>query len=231
MGLVQSLLSVFQDRRELLDLGSFDDDVALKVSWTPLVGGGTNMCTHKIVRTEDHMTTSLVFRTTISGYLFCAGFIGIALPWLIGFAIPHAASGGGLDGGASLIPVGFLAFGIWYAWYLHHQESIFNRLSEQFTKGAKSHDLGDVHALQLIREYVRGNKSSYYSYELNLVCHDGSRLNVVDHGSLRQIRDDAAVLASFLQVPVWDAIDYRIAEEPTDGSDIKAEILNRDQWS
>ena len=65
--------------------------------------------------------------------------------------------------------------------------------------------LEDIYALQLIAEYVRGNKSSYYSYEMNLVLKDGNRLNVVDHGNQTKLREDAQALATFLKVPVWDA--------------------------
>ena len=64
----------------------------------------------------------------------------------------------------------------------------------------------------MIREYVRGSESSYYSYELNLICSDGSRINIVDHGALRKLREDAALLAEYLSIPVWDAIDFRLPE-------------------
>jgi hypothetical protein len=57
-----------------------------------------------------------------------------------------------------------------------------------------------------LTEYVSGNKSSYYSYELNLVLDDGSRINVVDHGNLERLRSDAQTLSQFLGKPVWDAI-------------------------
>jgi hypothetical protein len=52
---------------------------------------------------------------------------------------------------------------------------------------------------------VTGNKNSYYSYELNLVLDDGSRINVVDHGNLDRLRSDAQTLSRFLDKPVWDA--------------------------
>ena len=52
---------------------------------------------------------------------------------------------------------------------------------------------------------MRGNKSAYYSYEMNLVLNDGKRLNVVDHGNQAKLREDAQTLATFLNVPVWDA--------------------------
>ena len=67
-------------------------------------------------------------------------------------------------------------------------------------------ELGEIHALQLVSEYWEGDKSSFYSYELNLVLHDGSRTNVVDHGDLAQLRQDAKTLSEFLGIPLWDGI-------------------------
>jgi hypothetical protein len=74
------------------------------------------------------------------------------------------------------------------------------------TSELKDHaPLDRIHALQLISEHVRGNKSSYYSYELNLVLDDGARLNVVDHGSRERVQADARTLSEFLDKPIWDA--------------------------
>ena len=56
----------------------------------------------------------------------------------------------------------------------------------------------------MVSEYCSG-ETSFYSYELNLVLADGSRVNVVDHGNLPRIRRDAAMLAGFLGVPLGDA--------------------------
>ena len=53
--------------------------------------------------------------------------------------------------------------------------------------------------------FISGSKSSYYSYELNLVLHDGSRINVVDQGNLKRLRSDANAFSQFLDKPVWDA--------------------------
>jgi len=66
--------------------------------------------------------------------------------------------------------------------------------------------LDQVHALQLVSEYCSGNKSSYYSYELNLVLKDGRRVNVIDHGNINRIRQDAQTLSNFLGKPVWNAL-------------------------
>jgi hypothetical protein len=63
--------------------------------------------------------------------------------------------------------------------------------------------LHDIHALQIISEYVISGKTSYHSYELNLVLKSGERINVTDHGNLRALELDARALAAFLNVPVW----------------------------
>ena len=103
---------------------------------------------------------------------------------------------------------------------------IRDRHSNELTQGKKSFGLKNAEAIQLIREYVRGHENNYYSYELNLICSDGSRINIIDHGSLRKLREDAALLAKYLSIPVWDAIDFRLpeAEVPFDR---KAEVLRQ----
>ncbi|RWX50781.1 hypothetical protein VU01_12641, partial [Candidatus Electrothrix marina] len=60
---------------------------------------------------------------------------------------------------------------------------------------------------------MSGNKSSYCSYEINLVLQDGSRINVVDHGKKNRIREDAHALAEFLGKPLWDASGMKILDK------------------
>ena len=68
--------------------------------------------------------------------------------------------------------------------------------------------LADIHAIQIVREQVRMKEGgSFASYEINLVLKHGRRVNVCDHGDLSGTRADAARIAQFLQVPIWDASD------------------------
>ena len=89
MTFVQNLLGIFKDKRELLDPSRFDDEVALKVSWAPLVGGGSNFCTHRLQSTSGLSRSGLEFKTTISVYLFWGAFISIALASLALHTIPN----------------------------------------------------------------------------------------------------------------------------------------------
>ena len=46
-------------------------------------------------------------------------------------------------------------------------------------------ELDDIHALQIIAEYLSGEPiADFNSYELNIVKKDSTRINVVDHGDL-----------------------------------------------
>ena len=220
MRVLKNIFSLFQDNREILDLSAFGNEIAFKTSWEPLVGGGTNFCTHRAQKNASLMGDVFVFKTAIQAYLFAISFVAAGAMFAIASAVGEFPDKIGLMG------LGVLAFGCWYLWSLRQKESRFDRYSNELTQGKKSFDLKNVEAIQLIREYVRGNESSYYSYELNLICSDGSRINIVDHGALRKLREDAALLAEYLSIPIWDAIDFRLpdAEVPFDS---KAEVLRQ----
>jgi len=74
--------------------------------------------------------------------------------------------------------------------------------------------LSDVYALQLLRAPAGSGFRNFPCYELNLVLHDGRRVNVAGHGSLDRLRYDARLLRSFLQVPLWDAADVDAPRPP-----------------
>ena len=82
---------------------------------------------------------------------------------------------------------------------------------EVFDKKTLKHyaKLEKIHALQLISGHVTGGRSSFHSYELNLVLDNGKRINVVDHSHQDKLREDAGTLSVFLEKPVWDAIGHR----------------------
>jgi hypothetical protein len=69
-------------------------------------------------------------------------------------------------------------------------------------------DLNSIAAVQIIGEHVRSDKGSYKSFELNLVLDDVTRKNVVDHGNLKSIVDDAHVISEFLDVTIWHAKSF-----------------------
>ncbi len=216
MGLIDSVFGLFKDRREVLDLSSFNDPLALSIDWKPLVGGGSNFCTHRLRKTSSFTEDLACFKVTFVAFLFCIVF---AIVGFVGFFVALLLSGDE-SGWFFLI---FLAVGAGMLWWMKRKEISFCRSSAYYLRAGVRHDASSLHAIQLVREYVSGNKHSYYSYELNLIMSDGTRLNVTDHGSLRAIREDAHDLSAYLGIPVWDAIDYRLPEPAADPKAKKSE--------
>jgi hypothetical protein len=207
--------------REPFDASRFNDPVAEDTDWTPLKGGGSNFYTHKLV-TDG--TGRLKFRPTVWAMIFYMIFIltGIGIP--VGILIGSSQSGESMAMSETLflILIGLVFFGAGsLLLYFSSKPIVFDKLMGMYWKSWKKPDqsliysankskdairLSDIRGLQLISEYISGDKSSYHSYELNLVLMDGSRVNVVDHGNAAKLRNDAKILSEFLGKPVWDAI-------------------------
>lgn len=206
------------ERHLARDPASFNDPVAEATEWTPAKGGGTNVKTHRL---KEVHSGRLEFRAAAGAILFYSIFLLVGLGISIGFlAGPLSQQDSSLDASALLpVGIGILFAGIGGSMlYFGTAPIVFDTGKGWYWKGRKSPDhvmdkrtlkhfceLKDVHAIQLVSEYCRGNKTSYYSYELNLVLEDGRRINVIDHGSVEKIRADAAVLSAFIGKPVWDA--------------------------
>lgn len=193
------------------DASRFGDELALTTEWTPCKRGGTNFKTHKLVEVRyDRME----FKTSTGMLLFSGIF---TLVGVIMFIIPLFIDAQG--GELFFLPLMGLIFGGVGGWlyYSSTTPTIFDKTVGMYWKTRKTPDfyrqdadsdkkvrLSDIHAIQLLSEYVKSDKGGYYSYELNLVLKSGKRLNVVDHGKRSVILEDAEKLSRFLNVPVWD---------------------------
>jgi hypothetical protein len=183
-----------------------DDAVARKTRWDPLVGGGANFRTRNLVRVNP---ARMEFPASLGMRLFAGVFLlagiavgvvgGVNREWFpLAFGAAFAAVGGGL-----------LFFGT--------TPVVFDKREGAFWKGRTAPNeavnrltlkryaaLADLHALQIIKERVRGDDRSYDSFELNLVLTDGRRINVTDHGDYETLRRNAETLSEFLERPLWD---------------------------
>lgn len=212
----ESIVEQAQKRHaESADVSRFNHPLAEQTDWHPLKRGGSNFCTHRLDATKGDL---LVFKATKGAKFFIGlfgffGLLGLIIPLTIFFSedgewflLLFALLFGGIFTGVS-----FLLF------YFMTMPRVFDRFYGHYYQGRKKPDemkpnpkrplinCNDIVALQLIREYVRSDKSSYHSYELNLVLRDGKRINVVDHGKIDALREDAEILSTYLSVPVWDA--------------------------
>ncbi len=212
-----SALEKLARKKASMDPSYFNDPLAMETAWSPAAGGGTNFKTHNLIKIDDDR---LEYKTAAGAKVFYGVFLftGLLFPIIFGaFAI------GDQDLGVSmmLMPLGM---GLIFAgvggglWYRSSRPIVFDKISGDFWKGRKTPNevynkqelkyytpLDEIHALQIISEYV-GGKTKYYSYELNVVLKNAERINVVDHGKYQVLAEDAERIAAFLKVPVWDGV-------------------------
>lgn len=220
MGLLDNLraaLAASRANRPVFDPTIFGNPLAAKTDWSPLSGGGANFRTHKGSLVEPDR---FEFVATLGLFAFAGVFalIGGIAPLVLYTKLLERNHEPALHL-LLLFPAVFLGA----AWYIGRhlgRPVVFDRREGWFWKGRTSPSedpsvgtgkngcsLSEIKALQLLPESVRSKNGSYTSWELNLVLADGSRRNVVDHGSESAIRSDAAALATFLSVPLWTHSD------------------------
>lgn len=196
----------------------FNHPLAQETDWHPLKGGGSNFGTHRL---DSKNPDLLIFKPTKGAYLFSGifilvGILGLLIPIWIFFSegnnewslLLFALFFGGI----------FLTAGMFLLYFMT-KPCVFDTFYGCFYKGWKkpqqqlgmgSNDknpminLNDVKAIQIVRERISSKNGSYYSYEINLVLTDASRVNVIDHGNHMAIIEDAETLATTLGVPLWD---------------------------
>lgn len=205
------------DNPVTVDPSRFNDPVALKTQWSPMPSAkGANFCTSKLIQTDELV---MKFLPTNGARLFFAAFIAVSVSILYLFMIEIQP----VKPLVLLIPVFFIGIGL-YGLIFILIPAVFDKTNGEYYKGRKKPsgndirqeikdfvNLNNVHALQLLKRFNNttdsdGMSNSYYSFELNLVLHDGKRINVVSHGNLLRMRADAQTLSDFLNVPLWDAV-------------------------
>jgi hypothetical protein len=198
-----------------LDLSRFNHPLALSTDWTPLVGGGASFKTRNLHRPGPHR---IEFRHS-PAYLFFWGFFIVAAAVLLVLQFPGMPmrlriESATLRALALLGPLLFIVCGSGALILQGH--AVFDRSEGFFWSGRKKGGrmpachcrFDSIAALQILREDISGvdDTTQRYSYELNLVLNNAQRLNVLDHGSLPDVRLAAAEVQKFLPTnpPIWD---------------------------
>ncbi len=220
--MIDTIKQSFRTSMNPPDPSRYNNPVALRTSWAPLKPGGTNFKTHNYVEERGEAR----FQPTVGALLFGGIFtvMGILFP-IIALTSTQSNGGSGSSAVFILIPLIFSGVGI-FMLRSFTTPIVFSKRKGYFWKGRVEESqrieradlkvkckLVEIEAVQVIAEWVRSRSSgssgsgnsSYYSYEINLVLKDASRLNVVDYGNYRGVVDSAQKLSRYLNVPLWDA--------------------------
>jgi hypothetical protein len=191
---------------------------AQNIQTNPVKGGGASFRTHKLVEISPDR---IEFKAAIGAIIFYSIFFVMGIV-LAAVCVRNLLSGKHSLLSADIIMPGligtiFTTIGSCML-YFGTAPIVFDKRNNYFWKGRKSPDavfnidqmktyakLEKIKSLQLLSEECHGDKGKRYnSYELNLVLDDNKRVNVVDHGNLTRIRNDAEKLSAFLGKPLTD---------------------------
>jgi hypothetical protein len=204
--------------RMTFDPTRFDDPLATQIRWTPIKGGGSNFRTHKYYNQGANQAG---FKATFGAKAFSGILMLVGLGVSTGIPFSMLQEGESLMAMQTLFVIvfGLVFFGAGLFMFRSYSKPVvFDKMVGYYWKGWKKPEryksnhsiegsikISDIHALQIVSEYIRGDKKNYYSYELNIVTRDGERHNVIDHGDRTDMIADANKLSDFLGIPVWDA--------------------------
>lgn len=193
------------------------DTIKREVSTLPLKRSGSNFKTNVLIEASN---SKLVYKPSIGMAIFAFLFLAVGLTiiffslfpvfestanskvpnWVLAlFGLIFASAGGAMFYFSYMPRVFDKKLGLYYKSY----KPELHRSNKDISK--KQLSLKSIVAIQIIGEHVKGDKKTYKSFELNLVLSDASRKNVVDHGNLNSILNDAEMLSEFLNIPTWHA--------------------------
>ncbi len=192
---------------------SLEDSIKSQVSKSPLKPGGTNFRTHVLIQPSS---SKFAYKPSVGAAIFSFIFLAVGLGVLFFSVYPqHGHTGPGwfliLFGLIFASVGGFMFYNFYKPIVFDKQLGVYYNTykikNQQSDKDSEKNyfPLQSIIALQIIGERIKSKKGSYGSYELNLVLKDGTRTNVIDHGNLQSIIDDAHELERFLNVPIWHA--------------------------
>lgn len=193
------------------------EDIKHAVSVRPLKPGGSNFKTHTL---KQISSSKLKYKPSIGGVLFCLLFLIIGLVAL-GFAFKPLLNTFSFENVEWFLVIFGSIFSLagGSILYVMCKPRVFNKQNNIYYKSYFSNNqknkthLNSIVAIQIIGEIVSGDKASYNSFELNLVLNDNTRKNVVDHGNLKYIINDAHIVSKFLDVPIWHAATNKLDKE------------------
>lgn len=219
-------LSGMPKERQAAVAAHFQDPVAQKVSWAPL---HSQAGTFAHVALQQQSAQRLELRASSAGKRTFKIFVPILA--VVGLLLTLQALKGA---GVVYIAASALCWlGLWTVLAQLRKRTVFDKAVGYFWEGAGAGPrdaktaaqtkgaipLADLYAVQVIPKRVLMDRhdddddtplsltDTYAGFELNLVRRDGGRVALMNHTEGGTLRRDAATIAAFLNVPVWDAGD------------------------
>lgn len=222
------------NKNENLEIDS-DDIIIKNTSFTQLIKWWSNIKTHNLIydqyeniilKTSQYALGKILLITSrIAWFISILAFLLAVLSkdisgmiFLLPFSIIFILWGRFLF---YYITQSFIFdFQNWYFYDLRRQKNFYKYWQqEQYRK--KIIPLNEIHALQIINEqveytsneededgYTRSYSVNFKSYELNLILKDSSRINILDHNNLDEIRNNAEIIANKLWVKIYDITQF-----------------------
>ena len=197
------------------DPSRFDDPIAMQIQWNRIGRSNSNF---KARNLKEVAPGRLEYKSSTGAKVFSLIFIVVGLIIPVWFFFSYFDTAEGLAEVIFPLVFGAIFIGTGYFLYVSKTKPIvFDKNSGHFWAGKNepgtSTDqkntvrFSDIHAVQLLSQYVRGDKRSYYVYETNLVLKDTNRINIVSQGGAQQSNmQDAQQIANFIGVPLWSAL-------------------------
>jgi len=194
----------------------FNDPVALQTEWKPVRTSRSGASSNKLIQRDANL---LIYKPSIMGWIMGIIFGLIGASGIAAFLIMAD------DQPYLLLAVGLLFAGVGVLIFFQASTPVaFDKSLGMFYKGRKQQRLADatdtkhtalfsdIHAIQMLSRLESSSNDNsptrYYTvYDLNLVRHDGQRLYVTTYGKSERAREDARMIAEFINAPVWDGID------------------------
>lgn len=235
----RKLMTSIGEEAEPLDTSRFDDPVADRTDWLPVVEGATRLGGCKFAvegvrgrggcklaevgpgRLVVKRTDMLTFPVTFALFGLVTAFLGTGV--LILAELPPGILGVLLRCVLYIVSIGLITTSV-VLYRRFCKPVVFDKAAGHFRPGYRhssvaepaptggsSIPLAEIHALQVIAKAVSTSISNFDDFEVNVVLKDASRINIMGAGDLAATLQSAQTIGEFLGVPVWDASDRPIA--------------------
>ena len=171
----------------------------------------SNFCAHRLIFSQGKVAV----KATAGNYIFFGIFIAIGLGVMIA---PYFAEGEpGARIGMSVFGLIFAGAGFFGVFKNHKRLPEIDLMRRMFYPQPRKYDpadmtditslnggipLSELVKIEVSTRHVRGNKSSYTAYMLDLVFRDGYSCRLLSHGARKQFTEDAEKLAQVLNMPL-----------------------------